>query len=301
MRAKPRHPYINSDKISIALVISLIFLFSIVQWTFLSAQSWPLSEQPLKIWMLDIGQGDALFIEFPTGEQMLVDGGPDDSVLAKLGSVLPTWDRTLDVVLATHPDADHVSGIISVLDRYDVSTIYESGVGAHTPFGQAYEERRDSEQAQVVEISQGDVITIGEVTLTVLWPEQTQEGQYPAKRNNVSIVFLLEYGETSVLFTADTEQEVEDEYALQVGDIDVLKVSHHGSLTSTSWGLLKPTDPEVALISLGKDNSYGHPHPVILDRLNQVGAKIFRTDLDGDILLTSFGGEPTIESHPLPF
>lgn len=299
MRAKPKR--ISSEKVRIALMICLVFLFSFGHWALVSEQLWPWSEQPLKIWMLDIGQGDALLIEYPTGEQMLVDGGPGDFVLAKLGSVLPPWDRMIDAIIATHPDADHVSGIISVLDRYDVETIYESGVGAHTPFGQAYEERRDREHADVVQISQGDVITVGEVTLTVLWPEQTQAGEYPEKRNNVSLVFLLEYGQTSMLFTADTEEEAEDTYASRVGDIDVLKVGHHGSLTSTSWDLLELTDPEFTLISLGEDNSYGHPHPVILDRLNQVGAKIFRTDLDGDVLLTSFGGDPAVESHPLPF
>lgn len=295
-RANPKR--ISSEKIQITVLVVTICLVSFVHWTVSSKQFWPWIERPLKIWMLDIGQGDALLIEFPTGEQMLVDGGPGDFVLAKLGSVLPPWDRTLDTVLVTHPDADHVSGIISVLDRYEVKTIYETGVSAHTPFGQAYEEEVD-QMVQVVKA--GDVIQIGDVRLTILWPEQTQQGQYPPKRNNVSIVFLLEYGETSMLFTADTEEEAEDAYASRVGDIDVLKVGHHGSLTSTSWNLLKLTDPEVALISLGEDNSYGHPHPVILDRLDQVGAKIFRTDLDGDILLTSSGGEPTIESHPLPF
>lgn len=298
-RAKPKR--ISSEKIQITILVIVVCLFSFGHWAVSSLQVWPFRERPLKIWMFDIGQGDALLIEFPTGAQMLVDGGPGDFVLAKFGSVLPPWDRSLDAVLVTHPDADHVSGVISVLDRYRVKTIYESGVGAHTPFGQAYEDRRDSEAAHVVQISSGDLIKIGEVKLTVLWPEETQEGQYPAKRNNVSLVFLLEYGQTSMLFTADTEEEAEDGYALQVGDIDVLKVGHHGSLTSTSWNLLELTDPEVALISLGEDNSYGHPHPVILDRLSQVGTKIFRTDLDGDILLTSYGGEPIVESHPLPF
>lgn len=299
MRAKPKH--ISSEKIQIAALVIAVCIFSVAHWIFSSAQVFLLQERPLKIWMLDIGQGDALLIEFPTGEQMLVDGGPGDFVLAKLGSVLPPWDRSLDAVLVTHPDADHVSGIVSVLDRYDVKMIYESGVGAHTPFGQAYEDSRDSEGVRIVQISDDDMIKIGEVTLTVLWPEETLVGVYPEKRNNYGIVFLLEYGQTSMLFTADTEEEAEVIYASHVGDIDVLKVGHHGSLTSTSWNLLEITNPEFALISLGEDNSYGHPHPVILDRLNQVGAKIFRTDLDGDILLTSFGGEPTVESHPLPF
>jgi competence protein ComEC len=282
----------------ITVLICVIFLFSLAQWFVASAQTGPWQEHPLKIWMLDVGQGDALFIEFPTGEQMLVDGGPGDAVLSKLGSILPPWDHSLDAVLVTHPDADHVSGIISVMDRYRVGVVYESGVGAHTPFGEAFEGRVNTDRKMIAD---GDEINFGEVTLTILWPEQTLEGEYPNARNNVGIVFLLTYGETSMLFTADTEEEAEEAYAAQVGDIDILKVGHHGSLTSTSWTLLEQVDPEFALISCGVDNSYGHPHPVILDRLGEVGAEIFRTDLDGDILITSFGGEPMIESHPLLF
>ncbi|MFA4846259.1 MAG: MBL fold metallo-hydrolase [Patescibacteria group bacterium] len=301
MRVKPRHPLISSDKLRIAMLMCFVFLFSFASWIFSSAQTWPWQERPLKIWMLDVGQGDALLIEFPTGEEMLVDGGPGDAVLAKLGSVLPPWDRTLDALLLTHPDADHVTGILSVLDRYRVATIYESGVGAHTPFADAFVERVPTEESSHKLVQSGDVVTIGEVALTVLWPEETLEGKYPESRNNYSIAFLLTYGDTTVLFTADTEEQAEDVYASRAGNIDVLKVGHHGSLTSTSWNLLELTDPEVALISMGEDNSYGHPHPVILDRLKTIGAQIFRTDLDGDVLLTSYGGEPTVTASPLPF
>ncbi|MBI5794234.1 MBL fold metallo-hydrolase [Candidatus Uhrbacteria bacterium] len=298
-RAKPRHPIISSDKLQVTGLVCIVMFFSFAHWAISSAQVFPWQTPLLKIWTLDVGQGDALFIEFPTGEQMLIDGGPDDTVLTKLGSVMAPWDRTLDAVLVTHPDADHVTGTVAVLDRFDVATIYESGIGAHTPFGEAYEVAKVDKVVKVVE--QGDVIQVGDVTLKILWPQVTQEGRYAENRNNFSVVFLLTYGKTSVLFTGDAEKDPEHIFGPLAGDVDVLKVGHHGSLSSTSWELLQEIDPEIALIGVGQDNSYGHPHPVILDRLSQIGAAVYRTDLDGDILLTSSGGEPTVVARPLPF
>lgn len=251
--------------------------------------------------MLDIGQGDAFFIEFPTGEQWLIDGGPDDAVLAKLGSLLLPWDRTLDAVFLTHPDADHVTGLVSVLDRYEVDTIYETGVRAHTPNDEAFVDRRETILSDRTQLISGNVLNVGDVTLTIVWPDGSQEGIYPEKRNNLSINFVLEYGDTRVLFTGDAEAVVEASVGPRVGDVDVLKVGHHGSLTSTSWEFLQIVDPEVTLISMGRENTYGHPHPVIIERLVQIGATILRTDLHRDVLLTSYGDEPIVQPSPLPF
>ncbi|MEK7620659.1 MAG: MBL fold metallo-hydrolase [Patescibacteria group bacterium] len=299
-RAAPKRSTLHATRSTILLIVAG-FVLSIVLWASAAEFIFPWQEQPLRVWMLDIGQGDAFFIEFPTGEQMLVDGGPDDSVLAKLGSLLPPWDRTLDAVLLTHPDADHVTGLVGVLDRYDVGTIYETGVGAHTPQADAFVDRQETIRSDRTLLNMGDVIRMGDVTLTILWPDGSQEGTYPEKRNNFSINFVLEYGETRVLFTGDAEAIVEESVGSRVGDIDVLKVGHHGSLTSTSWKFLETITPEVALISMGRENTYGHPHPVVIERLEDLGATIFRTDLDRDVLLTSYDGEPHVLPAPLPF
>ena len=143
---------------TIALVVA-VFLLSRVLWAQTAAIVFPWQEMPLRVWMLDIGQGDAFFIEFPTGEQMLIDGGPDDSVLAKLGSLLLPWDRTLDAVLLTHPDADHVTGLVSVLDRYEVDMVYETGIRAHTPYDSAFVERESilSDRTQLIRASAVDI------------------------------------------------------------------------------------------------------------------------------------------------
>jgi len=284
----------------IALIAGALVLSAFL-WAQAARVILPWQEKPLRIWMLDVGQGDAIFIEFPTGEQWLVDGGPDDAVLAKLGSLLPPWDRTLDAVLLTHPDADHVTGLVGVFDQYEVETVYETGVRAHTPHDEAFAQQLRTIMSDRTILFGGDVVQVSGVTLTVLWPEDSQEGSYSENRNNLSINFLLEYSDTSILFTGDAEEAVESIVGPQVGDIDVLKVGHHGSLTSTSWEFLQAIDPEIALISLGRDNRYGHPHPVVIDRLKQIGAAILRTDLHRDILLTSYGGEPTVQPSPLPF
>ncbi|TAL51024.1 MBL fold metallo-hydrolase [Patescibacteria group bacterium] len=300
-------------KMQTCLLVVTVLILSIVLWVQTAAIVFPWQEKPLRVWMLDIGQGDAFFIEFPTGEQMLIDGGPDDFVLAKLGSLLLPWDRTLDAILLTHPDADHITGLVGVLDRYDVETIYETGIRAHTPYDEAFVELEtilsDPTSLDVVELrgtsrtilSAGDTIEIGDVTLTIVWPDDAQAGTYPEKRNNFSLNVLLEYGETTMLFTGDSESLVEESVGPRVGDIDVLKVGHHGSLTSTSWKFLQVTDPEIALISMGRENTYGHPHPTIIARLEDMGARIFRTDLHQDVLLTSYGEEPEVHASPLPF
>lgn len=278
-----------------------MFLLSSVLWGYAARIIPPWEEQPLRIWMLDVGQGDAFFIEFPTGEQMLIDGGVNDAVLAKLENLLLPWDRTLDAILLTHPDADHLTGLVSVLDSYHVETIYETGVGAHTAQADAFVERVDNEDANNIFLQTDDVIQIGDVHLTIVWPDGDWVGTYPEERNNFSINVVLEYGETRVLFTGDSEEDVERIVGPRVGDIDVLKVGHHGSLTSTTWDFLEAITPEIALISMGRDNRYGHPHPVILERLEDMGVAIFRTDRDRDVLLTSYGGEPEVQPSPLPF
>lgn len=299
-RAAPKRSTLNAPRSTI-IVIVVGFVVSMLLWASAVQFIFPWQTRPLRIWMLDIGQGDAFFIGFPNGEQWLIDGGPDDSVLAKLGSLLLPWNRTLDAVLLTHPDADHVTGLVGVLDRYRAGTVYETGVRAHTPNDEAFTTRLEPKMSGRTLLVAGDVVRVGDVTLTIVWPDGPQEGTYPEKRNNLSINFVLEYGDTKVLFTGDAEEVVEESVGPRVGDIDVLKVGHHGSLTSTSWEFLQATDPEVALISMGRDNTYGHPHPVIIERLVQFGAAILRTDLHRDVLLTSYGGEPVVQPSPLPF
>lgn len=256
----------------------------------------------LHVWFLDIGQGDALFIETPDGKQMLIDGGPSSSrMLDKLGALLPPMDRSLDAIVLTHPDADHVSGLVSVLERYDVETIYTTGVGKDSDVFAAFTRDAKQEGAELKHLHAGDVFSFGEAQFVVLWPDHVYHGEIDSDPNDTSIVLRMDYGETSVLFTGDVSFGPEASFGYTAGDVDVLKVGHHGSRSSTSSSLLDLILPEEAVISAGVGNRYGHPTAETLARLQAAGARIWRTDTQGDILLRSTGGEPMMSASPLPY
>lgn len=254
----------------------------------------------LRVWFFDVGQGDATLIVTPDGHQILIDGGPDRAVLSKLGEVMPPWDRTLDAVVATHPDADHIGGLAAVLDRYEVARVVYNGDDKDTSVADAFNAAREAEPGAVVELGRrGSVLAFGDVTLTELWPAPS--ALRDEDTNVASIVYRLDYGDTSVLLMGDATEAVESQVASSAGDVDVLKAGHHGSATSSSYAFIQAVSPELAVISCGEDNRYGHPHPAVVDRFLELGAAILRTDLDGDILLTSDGGEPIVRAAPLPF
>lgn len=259
------------------------------------------SSGELRVWFFDVGQGDAIFIETPDRHQILVDGGPSQAVLSKLGQVMPPWDRSVDAIVLTHPHLDHVAGLVSALDRYDVAAIYDGGALARTGAMDAFGEDSIAEGAAIDRLVAGDRFVYGDVTIDVLAPIKAVDGTYPKDPNEASVVLLLTYRDTTILLTGDATDDVERDILSTVGDIDVLKVGHHGSRTSSSTEFLDDVTPEFAVISCGIDNSYGHPHPATIQRLEDRHVRIKRTDLDGDILLTSTGGEPTVEPSPLPF
>lgn len=265
----------------------------------------------LRVWFFDVGQGDATLIITPEGHQILIDGGPDRVVLAKLGEALPPWDRTLDAVIATHPDADHIGGLAAVLGGYEVARVITNGDGKDTSVAAAFESARASEPGASLETGRrGRTLAFGELTLTELWPAEGALADDDA--NAASIVYRLDYGDTSVLLMGDATEGVEGEITkgtwgadgtegTEALDVDVLKVGHHGSATSSSYAFLQEVSPEFAVISCGLENRYGHPHPAVVQRFLDLGVDILRTDLSGDILLTSDGGEPTVRAAPLPF
>lgn len=248
----------------------------------------------LKVVFFDVGQGDAAFIETPQQNQILIDGGPSARVLEKLGKEMPFWDRTIDLVILTHPEQDHLAGIIEVLRRYRVENILWTGVVRDTPEYAEWQKVLKKEGARVFFAKAGKKITCSceePWTLAVLFPLEEMAGKAASDSNNTSIVAKLAYGQTSFLFTGDIEKEAERQLingGINI-DSDVLKIAHHGSKTSSTLDFIAVVSPDIAVISAGKDNRYGHPHPQTLDTLKRYGAKILRTDLDGDITLASDG------------
>lgn len=244
----------------------------------------------LTVAFLNVGQGDAMYIEAPNGNQMLVDGGPPSgAVLRELGRVMPFWDRSLDVVLATHPDQDHVGGLPSVLARMNivnvVTTENTSDTGAYGAFEKIISEKRP---ARILARTGERIILDDGVVLEVLFPNMNTAGW---ETNTASIVARLSYGEQSFIFTGDSPQSVEKYIVGKNGGAlksTVLKLGHHGSRTSSSKVFLSAVDPEYAVISAGKDNKYGHPHKEVTELLALLkipsistaehGAVIFKTD-----------------------
>jgi len=246
----------------------------------------------LKIHFFDIGQGDAIFIETPSGYQILIDGGPDNRVLQRLGEVMPFYDKDIDVVVVSHPHADHIAGLISVLDKYEVANVFEAEEDYNSSEFKAWEGAIKEEGANEIEAITGKIIDFGDgVILEFLHPFESFVGAETDKPHDDVVVAILRYNNFELMLTGDMEARIERRL-IMAGynlDSDVLKVGHHGSKTSSSEEFLSAISPEVAIIQVGEKNRYGLPTPEILKRFDDYDIKYYRNDLNGDIKLTSDG------------
>lgn len=254
----------------------------------LAALTWSAYAAParLEVAILDVGQGDSILVKTPAGQNILIDGGPDKTVLERLAENLAWWDRKLDLVILTHPDGDHLAGLVDVFKRYRVSRLAYSGQADPAP---AYEEllrivRKKNITATIVDRPQ--TVDLGrDARLEILYPDRNLAGIAPPNSNDSSIVSRLVYGRRSILLMADAEAETEKELLKKdrLRPADVLKVSHHGSDTGSGEEFLSEVRPQIAVISAGIDNKFGHPSPRVLKKLERTGARIYRTDRDGTI------------------
>ncbi len=241
------------------------------------------ADDSLKLFFLDVGQGDSQLVDF-AGIQILIDGGKGPAVLSGIGKVLLPGDHYLDIVIATHPDLDHFGGLIDVFKTYEVGLVITNGrkgtAAAYADFEKVIAERK----IPTAVMSAGDSVEYGDLTLTALYPDIA--GAEHKKVNESGLVLMLEKDGLRALYTADigfeTEQKLLSRYDLSA---QILKVGHHGSKYSTGKGFLNEVQPKVAVIGVGR-NSYGHPTDSALDRLADIGSKIFRTDREGTIRAT---------------
>lgn len=244
----------------------------------------------LAIHFLDVGQGDAIFIESPTGTQLLIDGGRDASVLNGLRQEMSFFDRTIDFVLATHPDSDHISGLVDVLQRYRIGQIILTENKSDTPADNAFLAAVASEQASTTNARRGQRYDLGGGTyLDILFPDTNPKDM---ESNTSSIVARLVYASTSVMLTGDSPKQIEEYLVLAEGEhlkSDILKVGHHGSRTSSAELFLDTVAPTYAIISAGKNNRYGHPHVEVTDALFNRGVKTYSTAEAGTITFLSDG------------
>lgn len=243
----------------------------------------------LEVNFFDVGQGDSIFIETPQRQQILIDGGPSSVIVEKLAREMPFWDRTIDLAILTHPERDHLSGLLEVLKRYRVENILWTGVVRNTQEFKEWERLIHKEGANVRIGQRGQKITASGVTLNILFPFENLEGQEIKNSNNTSIVAQLVFNNSSFLFTGDIQKSAEKELLESGLDSDVIKIAHHGSKNSNSKEFIGKVLPEIAVISSAEGNSYGHPHQEVLDILSNYDIRVLRTDQNGDIKIISDG------------
>ena len=269
----------------------LLTLLLLVANVFVFYLDWQSSHRVLTFAMLNIGQGDALFIESPTGTQVLVDGGPPKKILSQLSRVMSPFDRSIDAILITNPDQDHIAGFLDVLKTYKVDKVFKSGTLNDSKTYQNLETEIKNKNISNVLARKGMKLDIGGgAIIEILFPDRDVTTW---ATNDGSIVARLTYGDTRVMLTGDattkTEGIILKENSKTNLDSNILKVGHHGSRTSTSYDFVKTISPIYALISDGVNNKYGHPHQDTLNTLSSLGVKIFRTDMFGTIVMKSDG------------
>lgn len=247
----------------------------------------------LKISFLDVGQGDAILIQTPAHQRILIDGGPDlQAINLELGRQLPFWQRSFDMLVLTHPHADHATGLVSVLERYEVKQVMESGLPGESPAYQEWQRLVAEKGIPRIVAQAGQSFDLGKgVSMEVLHPRAPpQPGDDP---NDSSLVLCLTWKDVSFLFMGDAGTDVEREllYERLITDSTVLKVAHQGGATATSDEFLAVASPEVAVVSVGANNRYGHPSPSVIARLeDRLGEdRVYLTSEDGTIELATDG------------
>lgn len=252
----------------------------------------------LKVHYINVGQGDAIFIELPNGENALIDGGPRSSGQTVLNYLNEQKVKKIDYLVATHPHEDHIGGLVGVINNYDIGKIYMPDVAHTTKTFENLLLAIQNKGNKITKAKAGEAILDKEgLSLYILAPEESVSGD---NLNNYSVVLKLDYKNNSFLFTGDAESESEGIMIGRGYDLkaDVLKVGHHGSSTSTTNEFLNKVEPKYAVISCGKDNKYGHPHQEIITKLNNKNIEIYRTDLDGTIIATSDGENINFNKKP---
>jgi competence protein ComEC len=266
------------------------------------------SDSSLSIHILDVGQGDSILVEVPGGKTILIDGGPGDYVLPRLGEELPPWIRTIDIVVLTHPHADHIEGLLDVMERYRVQEVIFNPVCYENSSYEYFLGELDSSHIRVQFLDDFGYIveTFGGVRVgffTDYWDRcgvrglsgvsyEGVCGECRLSLNDTSVVTAVSYGGSMVLLMGDAEKEVETGMAVDAfrvmgyPDTVILKAGHHCSRTASDAAFLDRVKPVVAICSLGEDNSFGHPHTETIERFEQRGIRYLRTDEEGTVTVT---------------
>ncbi len=275
----------NKNKLALfLLLLSLILIFTLNT-----------TAQNLKIHFIDVGQGDSILIEEAGGQNILVDGGDRaDRITAGIINYLKNQNvKKLDYIISTHPHADHIGGLVDIIDIFEVETVLDSGKLHTSKTYENYLIKIDQENINFETPRRGDKFKIGESELHFLHPDQNLDDY---DLNNSSLVFVLKFGEQNFLFTGDIEEKVERKLLKENPELkaDLIKVPHHGSETSSFDGWIKSIKPKAAVIQVGK-NHYGHPAASVIELYQNQGTRVYRNDLNGNIVVTADGRNYTVK------
>jgi competence protein ComEC len=255
---------------------------SLAAWFFIPKTT----QHGLDIWALDVGQGESILVREPSGKYLLFDGGPTDEVLSELGRVLPIWQRTLNVVVLSHPHSDHIRGLISVLKRYTVEEVWSSGSISSTSDFTAWKTTLKEHQIPTRTTKAGMDLPFGATNIHVYYPIKTMEGVEPKNAHEGDTVLKISYGQGSILLTGDLNEEHEHELTqycqlpLCTLAASVLQIPHHGSASGLTPDFLKAVNPLLSVIPVGLGNTFHHPRPEIIHKLEEAHIPILRTDTD---------------------
>jgi len=262
--------------------VSILLFLVLVQGTLLLGV---FEDRYLTVAFLDVGQGDAIYIQAPNGNDMLVDGGAGEGVLRELATVMSVSDRDIDVVVATHPDKDHIGGLIPVLERYNTSYFLDPGVVNDTLVYRELQKRVEEKTNYVVARKGMKIYLDKDTVAEVLYPDREIQGD----TNNASVVLRISYKDSDLLLTGDAGKGVERYLLKENIESELFKAGHHGSKTSSDSLFLEKVSPEYVVISAGKDNRYGHPHANVLAAFDSLNAKVLSTIESGTIVFVSDG------------
>lgn len=263
----------NKIFLSILIIISLL-----IGWD---------KKSLLSIHIIDVGQGDSILVQTPTNKNILIDGGDEDSENIIISYLRQKRIKTIDIIIATHPDSDHIGSLDNVIKKFNVNSIY---MPEQSTDSEAYQNLINSctdKNLSIQHLYKNDVLNIdNNINIYVLSPSYIQE-----ESNLNSIVFKLTFNDNSFLFMGDAEEENEKEilHSFKLNNINFIKIGHHGSNSSSSLEFIKKISPDIAAISCGYKNQYGHPHREVINNLKQNHVSIYRTDRIGDIVFYSDG------------
>lgn len=278
------------QKKNLQLFFGFLVIIAFFVWINAFSSATP-ADTNLHIYFLNVGQGDSEYIKMPNGQDVLIDGGPDSSVLGELGKVMTLGDRKIDLVVLTHPHADHLTGLIDVINRFEIGEVWETGVeypsSTYDTWKNLVKEKGISDKF----VSANTEKQFGDVKIFVLYPLSPIKNQTIDNLNNASIISELDYNKFSALFLGDAEISAQAQILKSVKPMQVVKIAHHGSQNGLNEDLMKIVRPAIAVIEVGAKNTYGHPAASTISFLKSLATQIYRTDQNGTIDVNSDGND----------